>query len=119
MIASRTDALPYAIVPNGNGKTNPGTPFGNNPSGSPLGPLANNGGYNGGYVVNDWTHYLSQAFGDGVNPAFSQSVNALYPFKLSDNLRSIYSTPIEEALFPCKASNKNVLSIESLDGTII
>lgn len=30
--------LPYAIIPNGNGKTEAGTPNGNNYSGSPLGP---------------------------------------------------------------------------------
>lgn len=36
LVAHYSDALPYAIVPNGNG-VNPGTPYGNNPSGSALG----------------------------------------------------------------------------------
>lgn len=40
VIAYYSDALPYSIVPNGNGRTDAGTPSGNNPSGSPLGPIA-------------------------------------------------------------------------------
>lgn len=38
-----SDALPYAIVPNGNSASQGGTPSGNNPSGSPLGPINNSG----------------------------------------------------------------------------
>lgn len=38
LLQERSDSLPYSIVPNGNGFTNPGTPIGNNPSGSALGP---------------------------------------------------------------------------------
>lgn len=80
-IAHYTDALPYAIVPNGNGQTPAGTPYGNNPSGSPLGPVnTNTDGAPGSFVINDWTHYLSQAFGAGVHPAFTGSVNKIYPF---------------------------------------
>lgn len=80
-IAKYSDALPYAIVPNGNGNTPAGTPYGNNPSGSPLGPINTNGsGAAGSFTVNDWTHYLSSAFGAGVNPAFTGSVTTLYPF---------------------------------------
>lgn len=40
IIASSTNALPFSIVPNGNGLTPAGSPAGNNPSGSPLGPVA-------------------------------------------------------------------------------
>ena len=75
MIAHYSDALPYSIVPNGNGQTNAGTPLGNNPSGSPLGPLDQSGdGVTGSFVVANWTHYLSQAFGAGVHPAFPKTV---------------------------------------------
>ena len=39
LLQERSDSLPYSIIPNGNGFTNPGTPIGNNPSGSALGPF--------------------------------------------------------------------------------
>lgn len=87
IIAHYSDALPYAIVPNGNGKTNPGTPFGNNPSGSPLGPIQNNGnGAPGSFRINSWTNYLSSAYGAGVNPSFVGSVNELFPFNFLSNV---------------------------------
>lgn len=87
LIALYSNALPYAIVPNGNGNTNPGTPNGNNPSGSPLGPVAQTGGVSGAFTISSWTNYLSQAYGAGVNPAFSGSVTALYPFSFSSVVR--------------------------------
>ena len=81
IIAHYSDALPYSIVPNGNGKTFAGTPYGNNPSGSPLGPVDTSGnGAPGAFLIKDWTHYLSQAFGAGIHPAFPGSVNELFPF---------------------------------------
>lgn len=84
LIAKYTDALPYAIVPNGNGSTYAGAPAGNNPSGSPLGPIQTNGnGVPGVYQISSWTNYLSQAYGAGINPAFSGSVTTLYPFSFS------------------------------------
>lgn len=83
LIASYTDALPYAIVPNGNG-IGAGNPTGNNPSGSPLGPINTNGsGAQGSFTVTSWTNYLSSAFGAGVHPSFPGSVNALFPFTFS------------------------------------
>lgn len=76
MIAYYSNALPYAIVPNGNLSTDPGTPFGNNPSGSPLGQIKTNGsGASGSFKVNNWANYLSSAYGAGVNPAIIGSVN--------------------------------------------
>jgi len=75
-ISHYSDALPYAIVPNGNLSTNPGTPYGNNPSGSPLGPINQNGnGAPGSFRVNSWTNYLSSAFGAGVHPSLPGSVS--------------------------------------------
>ena len=80
LIAHYSDALPYAIVPNGNG-VGAGTPNGNNPAGSPLGPISLNGnGAPGSFRVNSWTNYLSTAYGAGVNPAFTGSVTELFPF---------------------------------------
>jgi len=74
-VYSRTDALPYAIVPNGLGN-NPGTPNGNNPSGSPLGPVRTNGnGAPGSFRISNWSNYLSTAYGAGVSPALIGSVN--------------------------------------------
>ena len=87
LIAKYTSALPYAIVPNGNGMTNPGTPFGNNPSGSPLGAIKTNGnGASGSFKVANWAHYLSQAFGAGVHPSFAGSVTELYPFNFHSSV---------------------------------
>ena len=84
LIAEYSDALPYAIVPNGNGETNPGTPFGNNPSGSPLGPITTNKQrVEGSFEITNWTFYLSQAFGAGVHPSFPGSVTRLYPFSFA------------------------------------
>ena len=77
LIAKYSDALPYAIVPNGNGLTDTGNPNGNNPSGSPLGPTAAS---SGAFYISDWTHYLSNVFGAGVSPNFIGTVNELYPF---------------------------------------
>lgn len=88
LIAYYSNALPYAIVPNGNGNTNPGTPAGNNPSGSPLGPVSQGGnGAPGSYTITNWVSYLSQAYGAGVSPAYSGSVTALYPFSFSSVVR--------------------------------
>lgn len=88
LIASYTNGLPYAVIPNGNGATNAGTPRGNNPSGSPLGPVPQGGdGAPGSFVISSWTNYLSQAYGASVNPAFRGSVTALYPFTFSSIVR--------------------------------
>lgn len=87
-MAKYADVLPYAIVPNGGGKTDPGYPAGNNPSGSPLGPIATNGnGAPGSYPINSWTNYLSQAFGAGVNPAIIGSITNLFPFSFSSTVQ--------------------------------
>ena len=68
-------------MPNGNGKTPAGNPAGNNPSGSPLGPIkADGNGAPGSFKISSWTHYLSSAFGAGVHPSFKGSVTILYPF---------------------------------------
>lgn len=98
IISSYTTALPYAIVPNGNGQNpsaNQGGIAGNNPSGSALGPISTNGnGAPGAFTVTNWTNYLSQAFGAGVNPAFPGSVNALYPFSFGSQVSPDGSTVI-------------------------
>ena len=89
LIAKYSDALPYSIVPNGNGKTFAGTPYGNNPSGSPLGPVATDGnGAPGAFFIKDWTHYLSEAFGAGINPAYPGSVTELFPFNFLSEARA-------------------------------
>ena len=96
LIAHYSDALPYSIVPNGKGKTNAGTPYGNNPSGSPLGPIQHGGsGAQGVFKIRNWHNYLSLAFGAGVHPAFRGSVTNLYPFNFlsvveGHNIRNKY-----------------------------
>jgi hypothetical protein len=81
IISSSTNALPFAIIPNGNGQTPAGTPFGNNPSGSPLGPISEKNQVNPGspVAVGDLTTYLSQAYGAGVDPARPSSATTLFP----------------------------------------
>lgn len=73
--------MPFAIVPNGNGVTPAGTPAGNNPSGSPLGPVADRNQVVPGspVVVGDLGNYLSQAYGAGVDPTKPSTVTTLYP----------------------------------------
>jgi hypothetical protein len=73
--------LPFAIVPNGNGVTPAGSPAGNNPSGSPLGPVADRNQVIPGspVVVGDLGNYLSQAYGAGVDPTKPSTVTTLYP----------------------------------------
>ncbi len=81
IIATSTSALPFSIVPNGNGVTPAGTPAGNNPSGSPLGPVADRNQVVPGspVVVGDLGNYLSQAYGAGVDPTKPSTVTTLYP----------------------------------------
>ena len=57
---------------------NPGTPYGNNPSGSALGEATKG---TDGFEVQDWTNYLSNAFGKGINPRIDGNINRLYPFR--------------------------------------
>jgi hypothetical protein len=81
IIAASTSALPFAIVPNGNGVTPSGSPAGNNPGGSPLGPVAERNQVVPGspVVVGDLSSYLSQAYGAGVDPTKPSTVSTLYP----------------------------------------
>lgn len=81
IIASSTTALPFSIVPNGNGLTPAGLPAGNNPSGSPLGavPERNEVAPGSPVVVGDLSSYLSQAYGASVDPTKPSTVSSLYP----------------------------------------
>lgn len=75
----------------------PGTPFGNNPSGSALGDVKRNGdGAPGSFRINSWRNYLSSAYGAGVNPAIFGSVNELFPFNFNSRVigNSAYGTKI-------------------------
>lgn len=65
LVAHYSNALPYAIVPNGNG-VGAGTPYGNNAAGAALGPATQSAGK---IEISNWTQYLSSAFGRGINPA--------------------------------------------------
>lgn len=81
IIASSTSALPFAIVPNGQGQTNVGTPAGNNAAGSALGPVRSVNQIVPGspVVIGDLRYYLSSAYGVGVDPTRPASVTTLYP----------------------------------------
>lgn len=77
LVAHYSNALPYAIVPNGNG-IGAGTPIGNNPAGAALGPATQG---TDRIQISNWTQYLSNAFGRGINPAFDGNINYLYTFQ--------------------------------------
>lgn len=79
LIAHYTDALPYAIVPNGNG-VGSGTPNGNNPSGSPLGPVRTNGNGAPGAFKVEAGLTISQLLMVQVLAPLLGSVNELFPF---------------------------------------
>ena len=79
----RSDALPYAVIPNGNGLTPAGTPAGNNPDGSPLGPVATTRGSGFSSTrTGSLTHYLSGAYRTGADPTRPHTVNDQFPFTI-------------------------------------
>lgn len=84
IIRSSTDANLFSIVPNGLGETDAGTPAGNNPSGSPLGPVKVRNEVPAGSKVQigDLANYLSQAYGAGVDPTKPSTVSYLYPLSV-------------------------------------
>ena len=63
-----------------------GTPNGNNAAGAALGPAT---GSANRIEITNWTSYLSNAFGKGINPTLDGNINYLYPldFQVSGNLR--------------------------------
>ncbi len=85
MIRSSTNANVFSIIPNGLGETEAGTPAGNNPSGSPLGPVKiRNEVKEGSKVqIGDLRNYLSNAYGAGVDPSRATTVSYLYPLSLT------------------------------------
>ena len=78
LVAHYSNALPYSIVPNANG-VGRGAPSGNNPAGSPLGQAT---GSATRIKIDNWTHYLSSAFGKGIHPSLDENINYLYPFTM-------------------------------------
>ena len=84
IIRSSTDANLFSIVPNGLGETDAGNPPGNNPSGSPLGPVKERNEVPPGAKVQigDLRNYLSQSYGAGVDLARPSTVSYLYPLSV-------------------------------------
>ena len=84
IIRSSTDANVFSIIPNGLGETDAGTPLGNNPSGSPLGPVKERNEVPEGskVAIGDLSNYLSQAYGAGVDPTKPRTVSYLYPLSV-------------------------------------
>ena len=84
IISSSTSALPFSIVPNGQGLTPIGTPVGNNAAGSALGAVRQSNQIIPGspVVVGDLKYYLSSAYGAGVDVTKSSSVTTLYPLSI-------------------------------------
>ena len=89
LLRERSSALPYSIVPNGNGVSTAGTPTGNNPRGSPLGPLVVNNPSNNpnAYAqassqITDYSNYLSSAYANGVDPTRPETLTQSYPFSV-------------------------------------
>lgn len=84
IIGTYTTALPFSIVPNGQGLTDAGNPAGNNPSGSPLGPVPvrNEVNPNDPVIIGDISSYLSRAYGASVDPARPETVSTVYPLSV-------------------------------------
>lgn len=84
IIRSSTNANVFSIIPNGLGETEAGTPAGNNPSGSPLGPVQiRNEVKEGSKVqIGDLRSYLSSAYGAGVDPSRPSTASYLYPLSV-------------------------------------
>ena len=99
IISFSTNALPFSIVPNGQGKTPVGTPVGNNPAGNALGPVAIRNQIVAGspVVVGDLSNYLSSAYGAGVDPARAGTVTTMFP--LSTLTLSAVSGASESGVF--------------------
>ena len=80
LLQERSEVLPYSVIPNGDGLTNPGSPVGNNPSGSPLGPYTSGGSGSLSTIVSSVTSSSSS----GISTTTSQ-----YPFSLYRQVQSI------------------------------
>lgn len=85
LLASRTDALPYAIVPLGDQFTKTAA------------TLSGQGSFQS-LQVTDWTHYLSESFGNAVSQNFFDPVNNLYPFLERSVVIGAKSTTNEQIL---------------------
>ena len=118
LLQAQSNVLPFSIVPNGNGETEAGSPAGNNPSGSPLGPVESSNvsardiqNRRGGSL----THYLSGAYASGSDPARPETANRLFPF-------SIYALNRGND-FSCNSRRNNNVSFEGkikmIDGNTI
>ena len=72
IIQSSANVLPFSIVPNGGSTLLGGTPLGNNPSGSALGPSfrvdADSKGVQNPYQVGNISNYLSTIYGLNIDP---------------------------------------------------
>ena len=84
IIRTSTDANVFSIIPNGLGETDAGKPAGNNPSGSPLGPVKERNQVEHGskVAIGDLGSYLSQAYGAGVDPTKPSTVSYVYPLSV-------------------------------------
>lgn len=84
IIRSSTNANVFSIIPNGLGQTDAGTPAGNNPSGSALGPVSVRNEVNPGSKVQigNLATYLSNAYGAGVDPSRPGTASFLYPLSV-------------------------------------
>ena len=116
IIAHYSNALPYAIVPNGNGNTESGVPSGNNPSGSPLGPT-DDSIRDTSFPITSWVHYLSQAFGAGVHPKYTGVVHRLYSFDYLEevNVRQSDRYGVCGGNGPVRATTGRVISMADRD----
>lgn len=84
--------MPFSIVPNGNGLTNPGNPSGNNPSGSALGPLPSGS-----------AQALNSLIRSSTTTVSSSQSSTQYPFSLYRKIETI------SGLAPYLGSNGNII----------
>ena len=88
IISQFSDALPYSVIPNGNGETNIGIPPGNNAIGSGLGPYFGRKSINVFNTKGDFTSFLSRYFGQGISLRYEGKVERLFQVKSSESRSS-------------------------------
>ena len=107
IITKYSDALPYSIVPNGNG-VGVGVPAGNNAIGSGLGPYFGSRSIYNFHSKTEFTNFISEYFGKGISVKYPGIIESLYAVQ-SSQLRA---QPSSLSGITCGASDEIITSGE-------
>ena len=110
IISKFSDALPYSVIPNGNGETNIGNPPGNNAIGSGLGPYFGKKSISTFSSKADFTSFLSQHFGSGISLRYEGNVEKLFQVKQNSHTLSSLVDAGECAIVEEKIVSGDVIS---------